>query len=238
MARLHLGAMRSERRRHDARDAEHMKTPSHSMGGSQPRFDLALLTGSHAAGSAGQAEWRRVFNHFNPRLNSYFARRVEDRDALDDLISEIWRRVMLNVHLLKSQNALWSWMLQIGVNLLRDLGRQGVRQNGRRISLDHLAPAELEQLIVPRLLDEPGSIVDGDSLREALGELAPMDRELLELHVIDELTHAEIASRLNLDSEAASRKRLQRLRSQLKGRLTGSTGYGHPRAGRAEENER
>jgi hypothetical protein len=61
---------------------------------------------------------------------------------------------------------------------------------------------------------------------------------LLELHVIDELTHAEIATQLNLDSAAASRKRLQRLRSQLMDRLLGGTKYDHPRAGRAEENER
>jgi DNA-directed RNA polymerase specialized sigma24 family protein len=42
---------------------------------------------------------------------------------------------------------------------------------------------------------------------------------LLDLHVIDELTHAEIAIRLNLNSAVASRKRLQRIRSQILSRL-------------------
>jgi DNA-directed RNA polymerase specialized sigma24 family protein len=61
---------------------------------------------------------------------------------------------------------------------------------------------------------------------------------LLELHVIDELTHAEIATRLNLNSATASRKRLQRLRSKLMDRLLGAIGHDHPRRGRAEEDER
>lgn len=207
------------------------------MGGARPRFDLTLLTGVDEAGS-GQAEWRRLFKHFNPRLRGYFAGRVEDGDDLDDLISEIWRRVMLNINRLRSPNALWSWMLQIGVNLLRDLGRQGVRQSGRRVSLESLTAAQLGRLVVPRLSEEPDGVVDNDSLKEALQDLPHTDRELLELHVIDELTHAEIATRLDLNSAVASRKRLQRIKAQLMDRLLGAIGENHPREGRAQEDER
>lgn len=209
-----------------------------SMSGARPRFDLTLLIGVDEAGSSGQAEWLRVFKHFNPRLRGYFVGRVDDGDELDDLISEIWRRVMLNVHRLRSPNAFWSWMVQIGVNLLRDLGRQGVRQSGRRMSLESLSTAELGRLVVPRLSEEADGVVDNDSLKEALEELPPIDRELLELHVIDELTHAEISTRLNLSGAVASRKRLQRIKSHLLSRLLGAIGENHPHEGRAQEDER
>ena len=198
-------------------------------------FDLTLLADTDSPEPLRQAEWRRVFDHFNPRLKSYFALRVSDGDALDDLVAEVWRRVFLNIDRLRSANAVWSWMIQIGVNLLRDLGRQGIRRSGRRLSLDQLTAVELQELVVPRVADHTESSWAAALLRETLATLPWDDRELLELYVIDELTHAEIAIRLKLPGPAASRKRLQRLKFQIVQKLRGATGDTHVHEGHAEE---
>ena len=202
-----------------------------------PPFDLALLADEAAPEPLRQAEWRRFFRHFDPRLRSYFAPRVPDEDELDDLVAELWRRVLLRVGRLKSASALWSWMIQIGVNLLRDLGRQGVRREDRRLSLEELTAAELQDVVVPRVVDRSDIGPQGEHFKGILKTLSAVDRELLELYAIDELTHAEIATRLNLPGAAASRKRLQRLRSYVLGRLKKTAGESNLRAGDAPEGE-
>jgi len=204
-------------------------------GPGRPSFDLALLSNGDAPELLRQAEWRRLFDHFNPRLESYFALRVPDRDGLDDLVADVWRRILLNIGRLTSANALWSWMIQIGVNLLRDSGRQGIRRGGRQVSLDDLTPVELQELVMPRVADHTESSGSVHLLREALATLPGDDRELLDLYVIDELGHAEIAVRLNLPGPATSRKRLQRLKSHLIRRLRGASGEAHIHEGHAQE---
>lgn len=214
-------------RRRSAKDAD----------GIGPHFDLALLANEAAPEPLRQVEWRRLFRHFDPRLRSYFGQRVADGDELDDLVAELWRRVFLYVGRLKAANALWPWMVQIGVNLLRDLGSQGVRREGRRVSLEELTAAELQGLVVPRVVDRPDTGPHGEHLKGILKTLSAVDRELVELYAIDELTHAEIATRLNLPGAAASRKRLQRLRSYVLDRLKKTAGESHLHQGDAQEGE-
>lgn len=202
-----------------------------------PPFDLALLADETAPEPLRQTEWRRFFRHFDPRLRSFFATRVPDEDELDDLVAELWRRVLLRVGRLKSASALWSWMVQIGVNLLRDLGRQGVRREGHRVSLQELTEAELRDMVVPRVVDRPDTGPHGEHLKGILKRLSAVDRELLELYAIDELTHAEIATRLSLPGAAASRKRLQRLRAYVLDRLSKTAGESNLHDGDAQKGE-
>jgi RNA polymerase sigma factor (sigma-70 family) len=162
---------------------------------------------------------------------------VPDEDELDDLVAELWRRVLLRVGRLKSASALWSWMVQIGVNLLRDLGRQGVRREGHRVSLEELTAAELQDAVVPRVVDRADIGPRSEHFKRILNTLSALDRELLELYAIDELTHAEIATRLNLSGAAASRKRLQRLRSYVLDRLNKTAGESHLHESDAREGE-
>jgi RNA polymerase sigma factor (sigma-70 family) len=219
------------------------KTPRHGSAKDKhkdrigPSFDLALLVDEEAPEPRRQGEWRRLFRHFDPRLRSYFGQRVADGDELDDLVAELWRRVFLYVGRLKSANALWPWMIQIGVNLMRDLGSQGVRREGRRVSLDELTAAELQDMVVPRVVDRPDTGPHGEHLKGILKTLSAVDRELLELYAIDELTHAEIATRLNLPGAAASRKRLQRLRSYVLDRLRKTAGGNNVHEGHAQGGE-
>jgi DNA-directed RNA polymerase specialized sigma24 family protein len=105
-------------------------------------------------------------------------------------------------------------MTQVGVNLLRDSGRQSVRIGGQRMRLDELTPPQLRQLVAPRFVDDVDELPD-HHFREVFATLPAQDRELLELYAIDDLTHAESAVQLKLPSAAASRQRLLRLRSHL-----------------------
>src|SRR5258708_37170685 len=89
---------------------------------------------------------------------------------------------------------------------------------------DELTEAELEGVVVTRVVDRSDIGRQGEHFKGILQTLSAVDRELYELYAIDELTHAEIAPRLNLPGAAASRKRLQRLRSYVLDRLKKTAG--------------
>jgi RNA polymerase sigma factor (sigma-70 family) len=177
-----------------------------------PTFDLALIRGEEGSESARAAEWERVFAHFQPRLLSYFERRANGILSLEDLLQEVWLRAFLNVKSLGSANALWTWLVTIGNNLLRD----ELRRN---------------RLILESLPDETGdhaaSIAEflgvgqqlGGSLSETVedmrAKLTEDEWEFLNLLGLDNLTHEEVAGRVGLKSAMASRQRLRRIRQRL-----------------------
>lgn len=166
-----------------------------------------------------EEEWVRVFRHFQPRLQRYFGSRTASAEALDDLLGDLWRRAVLGIGSLRSGAAMWTWLITIGNNLLRDQWRREHRSPIRELSwsdaeADDRLRAILEGWAGPESIDS-----SGDDQRTALLEkLTEEDRALLTLFA-DGFTHEEIAVELGLSGAAASRQRLRRLRL----RVTGAT---------------
>lgn len=175
-------------------------------------MDLSLLTGSSGSLAAQEAEWLRVYRHFGPRVESFFARRLPSRPELDVFVSDLWERVVLNVHTLRSPKAMWSWLTTIGNNLLQDRYR---REKAKREIL--WSDAERDERVVAVIAGWTGDVThDDDSAgHRLLSTLTPEEYEFLALYGIDHLSHSEIAKRLGLASADASRQKLRRLRLRL-----------------------
>jgi len=178
-----------------------------------PLFDLPLLRGEQGDESVREAEWERVFAHFQPRLSSYFGRRADGIYVLDDLLQEIWLRACLNVRTLESASALWTWLVTIGNNLLRDeLRRKKVETVPLEDRGDGLADGIDEFL---GNLEHAPSGADAELLDDLRGKLTDEEWEFLNLLCVDNLTHEEVARRLNLSTAMASRQRLRRIRQRI-----------------------
>jgi RNA polymerase sigma factor (sigma-70 family) len=178
-----------------------------------PVFDIRALRGDAENDALRDAEWDRVFSHFQPRLSSYFERRAEGIVALDDLLQELWLRACLHIRTLESSSALWTWLITIGNNLLRDELR---RKRPETISLD--APGGDGRLSVDDFLRHlvAGSGADTDEgTRKLQAQLTSDEFEFLSLLCVDNLTHDEVARRLGLKSAIASRQRLRRIRQRF-----------------------
>ena len=173
-------------------------------------FDLALLQARAGHRAVQEAEWLRVFRHFNPRLSSFFSDRCDLQYQSEELLTDLWSRACLHVQSLRSSYALWSWLTTIGNNLLTDHQRR--RGRSREIAFtDHVeADEQLEQLLAG-WIESP----EAEPASSELDLLTIAEREFLELYAVDGLSHDEIAGRLGLASAAASRQRLRRLRLRL-----------------------
>ncbi len=154
-------------------------------------------------------------------LRRYLVRRT-DPDTAEDVLAETllvcWRRVA------DLPDPPLPWAYAVAANCLRNAERAARRQ--RRVAAKVAA------------LDPPANRVpepEGDpALTAALARMRPDDAELLRLWAWEQLTPAEIATVLDVTSNAASirlHRARERLRAELR-KVEGSSGQRESREGR------
>ncbi|MGH8638604.1 MAG: RNA polymerase sigma factor [Burkholderiales bacterium] len=140
-----------------------------------------------------------------------YARRVTgDASAADDLVQEVWLRVLRGIGELRDRGKLRSWVFGIARRVLMD------RLRARYATPEHVA---LEA-------DDLASTDDSTDLTEALGlmqeelaELPLVEREVLVLFYLEELTLGELADVLEIPT-GTIKSRLFRARRLLRDQLT------------------
>jgi len=73
-------------------------------------------------------------------------------------------------------------------------------------------------LIVNSQLTNPNALIDSITIKDLMSRLPPTDKEILTLRFIMDLTHSQIADKLDI-SPAAARKRCSRAVKNIKGLL-------------------
>jgi RNA polymerase sigma-70 factor (ECF subfamily) len=108
-----------------------------------------------------------------------------------DAVQETWMRVIRHGHSFNGRSGLKTWLYRIAINRCRDMATKESRQPKRE------APQELggggeepQQKLAARERN--------DALREAVGWLAPAQREILLLCYHEAMTHAQAAEILEI----------------------------------------
>jgi RNA polymerase sigma-70 factor (ECF subfamily) len=159
------------------------------------------------------AETSLVWTEFAGRLRAFVARRVLPGIEPDDVVQEVFVRVMRHLPSLREADRIESWLFQIARNTLHDAMRARLRRDSRTDALEIDLPAEAET----------------EELRAAEAELAPClapmvarlaepYRQAIELTSGQGLTQAEAAMRVGV-SFSGMKSRVQRAREQLKAML-------------------
>lgn len=154
-----------------------------------------------------------MWAEFAGRLRAFVARRVPPGIEPDDVVQEVFVRVMRHLPSLREVDRIEAWLFQIARNTLHDAMRGRQRRDGRT------DPLEID------LPDETSS----EDARAAEAELAPCltpmvarlsepYREAIELTSVHGLTQAEAAKRAAV-SVSGMKSRVQRAREQLKAML-------------------
>jgi RNA polymerase sigma-70 factor, ECF subfamily len=160
----------------------------------------------------GAVDVERVWHELHERLRAFIARRVSDRDIVDDVLQEVMLRIHRHAGELTSAPALGAWVHQIARSAIADHYRSAPQRRERAAGID-LEPEP------PSPDEEPA----GDELRgelagclsPLLGRLPPAHREALTLTEVDGVSQAEAARRLGL-SPSGMKSRVQRGRAQLR----------------------
>jgi RNA polymerase sigma-70 factor (ECF subfamily) len=180
--------------------------------------------------SGGEAALAERFARYRPKLLRTIALRFDSRilckvdadDVLQDVFVESARRIQ--DYLLRPAVPLFVWLRQITCQVLINTHRRYLGAKMRDASLEvTLYRAESagtsSAFLVAQLADSltaPSQVVlraeRVDELRRALGCLEPIDREVLVLRHLEELSNDEVAQILDLDKYAASKRYLRALK--------------------------
>lgn len=138
-------------------------------------------------------------------LRAYFRRATGDGDVADDLVQEVFVRVMQALPAYEPLGRERAWLFAIAHNVLVDRWR-----GGQRAVLGHAA--------VTPALSEPARQDVRVAIDQALSRLPDEDRQVFLLAEIAGLTYDEIAE-LRATTRAAVRSRLFRARLALRAAL-------------------
>jgi RNA polymerase sigma-70 factor (ECF subfamily) len=147
----------------------------------------------------------KIWNTYHSRLLAFIQKRINDKDAAEDILQDIFVRVHSRIDTLENRNKLESWLYQITRNAIIDFYRSRKPQ---------------EEL--PEWLEQPQISREETNRRELSSCLAPMIQRLpekyrraVQLSEIEGRTQKEIAEKENI-SLSGAKSRVQRGRALLK----------------------
>ena len=162
--------------------------------------------------SGDEQAFRDLYRRHAPRLLGFVTRLFAGQSSEnEDIVQETWVRACENLGNFQRRSAFSTWLLGIGLNVVRDNLRRNRRHNtAREIGTDnsHARTNDHEMRI---------------DLQRAISMLPDDNRMVMVLHDIEGFTHDEIAIRLEIPV-GTSKSQLFRARRMIRDWLTESNG--------------
>lgn len=182
-----------------------MSTPNPIPRSDRAAVALRSLTRDLAQGK--EAAWRQFFDLYHQRLRAYLGVCWRgERDVIDDLLQDTLLRAVKHIRIFDDEAALWSWLTVLARSAVNDHGRKRSRFRGL---LDRVRGQTAT----------PPSRAPEQRLEQALAQLAPEDRDLIQRKYEEGESVREIAAALGT-SEKAIESRLTRCRQRLHKHIT------------------
>jgi len=156
--------------------------------------------------------FRELYRRHTPRLLGFVGRLLGRPDAeAEDAVQETWLRVCRSLDRFRWESSFSTWLLGIGLNVVRD----EIRRSARSLEVD-----------MDELPDPPAQAVFADEridIERSIGLLPDGYRVVLVLHDVEGMKHEEIAHRLDITA-GTSKSQLSKARRALRGLLVRSSG--------------
>lgn len=174
-------------------------------GGAKVRSDVELIEASIADPEA----FAEIFERHFSAIHRYLARRV-GRGLADELSGQVFTIAFERRRTFRPGTTdARPWLYGIGTNLIRNQRRTEQRLLGVVARLGR------ERLVVPGPEEGPLGDLEDPRIARALAQLDADQRDVLLLHVWGELSHAEIATSLDVPMGTVA-SRLSRARGHLR----------------------
>lgn len=151
-----------------------------------------------------------LWEEFGPPLRGFLARRVPPGVDADDLVQEVFLRVVRSLSSLRRTDRPEAWLYQIARNALRDSLRARRRRDGRTDALEVDLPAEPDAAA-----DRAAEAELAPCLTPMVGRLAEPYRTAITLTSLQGVSQADAARQLGI-SISGMKSRVQRGREQLR----------------------
>lgn len=155
-----------------------------------------------------------IFDRHYDTIHRYVARR-SGPDSASDLAADVFTRAFVIRHRYDpGRESALPWLYGIAVNIIGDALRRLRRSERLYLALagEELLP---ESAGIEQVPSRVAAAEAGRAINQALGRLAPRDRETIILYAIEQLTYSQIAEALGIPIGTV-RSRLARARSILR----------------------
>jgi len=152
-----------------------------------------------------------LFRRFRPRIERFLAPRVFSPEERLDLTQAVFLGIYQGLEGFRGEGSLEGWVLQIACNVYR---KWRDRQPGGKNAVPEIPfadPSEAPEPSATARFPSPSATASPldrivrreglEALREAIGELAPKQRQCMELRVYQERSVQEIAAALRISPE-------------------------------------
>lgn len=134
------------------------------------------------------ADLAPLFERHNARLFNYYVRMTGDRQLSEDMVQDVFLRILKYRHTFRGESRFQTWMFTIARNVQMDNVKRWDRHQPLVTDGDETAAVN-----EPASGDASDGRYDTELVKEALGRLAPDKREALILSRYEGMKYAEIA---------------------------------------------
>jgi RNA polymerase sigma-70 factor (ECF subfamily) len=151
-----------------------------------------------------------IWEDFNDAMRGFILRRVREKEAVDDILQEVFIKILKNIDNLKDETKLRSWLYQITRNTIIDYYRY-----------------RKPEVVMPETIEDSGDEPEADSqlakdlspcVRALMERLPDKYKSAIELTEFEGLTQKEMSDKLGLSLPGA-KSRAQRAKEKMKGLL-------------------
>jgi len=169
--------------------------------------------------------YEELFNRYQKRVYNIVYQIVSDENEAADLTQEVFVRVWTSIRTLKAEEAFFTWIRTVAVNICRDYMRRKapVRMESldQRLELD--SESEVERQVADWSSNPEKTMQSRDlerAVRKAVQSLPVEHREVVVLHHLEGMDVQEIAAALKCPV-GTIKSRLARARESLRRKLAG-----------------
>lgn len=162
---------------------------------------------------------KTLFERYAGRLSAVCRRYAQDEEEARDFFQEGMIKIFANLGSFKFQSSLETWMTRIMINTAisalrrrKNIWESTDANEGfllNKISLNGYEPEPEEDA------KNPYSQIDPDTVKKLFRLLPPGYRAVLQMYVVDQMTHKEIALQLGI-SENTSKTQLLKARKKIR----------------------
>jgi RNA polymerase sigma-70 factor (ECF subfamily) len=186
-----------------------MDPPSPEASARQARKTELDLVARIRAGDA--AAFDELHAAYNRRLFNFLARLARRREVAEDLLEEMWLRVVDTAPRLRPDTRLAPWLFTIARNLHVSYCRSRMLEDSRTIEMIGLWPLGIAH---PSPFESTVANETGNRIDRALAALPAASREALLLVGVEGMRPAEAAAICGISPEAM-RQRISRARAEI-----------------------
>ncbi|MGL5049005.1 MAG: sigma-70 family RNA polymerase sigma factor [Fusobacteriaceae bacterium] len=148
-----------------------------------------------------------IWSDLEKQLFNFIKKKISNNEDAEDILQEVYIKLHQNIHLLKDEDKIISWIYQITRNTINDCYKKC-----NRIKLEEL---DDKHFILKEDSDENFNLEITESIKRIIEEMPPNLKEILNLFEFQNNSHKEISKKLEINLNN-SKIRLKRARERLK----------------------